>query len=300
MAENPRISIIVRTYNRPQRLHECLQSLARQDFDTFEVVIVNDAGKDVAEIIPVELGSIPCQYIRNPQNRGRTAALNIGVEAARGRYIGFLDDDDVVYPHHLRTLADAAFPENRPVVYSDIINVVYQQDPQTHDWKRVQEQLVYSFDFERDNFLLANYIPITCLLIRRDCFETTGPFDESLLIYEDWEYLIRLSRRYPFHHIRSITGEYRRRDDNSNIVEKTSYPINERVVKRRYRDDRDAVFDPIFKRTFEIQRAARASEAKAEQYVKQIQHYQAQLREAQRIITHMQQQIRHLQAEKSP
>ena len=80
-----------------------------------------------------------------------------------------------------------------------------------------------------------------------------GPFDESLLVYEDWEFLIRLSRKFDFQHIAKITGEYRRRDDNSNILEQERYLENEQVVKRRFMQDRDTIFDEKFKRIFQQQ-----------------------------------------------
>ncbi|MBD3267006.1 glycosyltransferase [bacterium] len=298
MNTSPFVSIIVRTYNRPERLKECLQCLARQKYPSLEVVIVNDAGEDVEQLLPLELGDRPYQYIQNKQNMGRTAALNIGIEAAKGEYVAFLDDDDAVYDHHIATLVDTAMPNRLPVVYSDVLNVTFQKNPNTGEWIRVKEQLVYSFDFERDNFLLANYIPINCLLIRKDCFDAVGPFDESLLIYEDWEFLVRLSRQFDFKHVRAVTGEYRRRDDNSNIKEQDAYPVNEQAVKRRYRLDRHKVFDPIFKRTFELKREIRNRDAKLAQLNQQAMHFQHQLIEANRRMAQMQQEIQQLRAEK--
>ncbi len=292
------VSIVVRTYNRPERLRECLQCLYKQTYRPLEIVVVNDAGADVADIVSDELGELSYQYMQNPENMGRTAGLNIGVEAAKGKYVCFVDDDDGVYPDHVATLVEAAAPEQLPVVYSDVLNVTFVKDGNTGEWKRAKEQLIYSFDFERDNFLLANYIPITCLLIRKDCFEAVGPFDESLLIYEDWEFLIRLSRKFPFQHIRKITGEYRRRDDNSNILEKESYPFNERVVKRRYMEDRHAAFDPIFKRTFQQQREIRQRAAQFDQTLRQANQLQNQLAEAHRIINRLQQENAQLRSEK--
>jgi len=299
MTDKPQASLIVRTYNRPERLIECLQSIRKQTCQSFETVIVNDAGSDVEHIIQDELGSLPFQYICNKQNMGRTAALNIGVEATQGAYICFLDDDDVIYPDHIKTLTDAVRNHKLPVVYSDVINVTFEQNKETSEWIRAKEQLVYSFDFNADNFLLANYIPITCWLIRRDCFDSVGPFDESLHIYEDWEFLIRLSRKFKFLHIAKVTGEYRRRDDNSNILEQDQYPINERVVKRRYRDNRDAAFDAIFKRTFQQHRDIRNMNAQTQQTLRQAAQLQTQLGEAQTTIVNLQQQIMQLHSEKS-
>lgn len=292
------VSIIVRTYNRPERLRESLRSIGRQTYPSVEAVIVNDAGVEVEELAQAELGPTGYRYIRNPINRGRTASLNIGIEAAQGEYVAFLDDDDVIYPDHLSVLMQTALPDRLPVVYADVINVTYQQNPRSGEWKRAHEQLVYSFDFDKDNFLLANYIPINCLAIRKDCFEAVGPFDESLSVYEDWEFLIRLSRKYPFQHIAKITGEYRRRDDNSNILERESYPSNERIVKRRYRENRDARFDDIFKRTFQQQRELRDQFNKFQQLARQTIQLQNQLAEAQRTILHLRQEISELRREK--
>lgn len=288
MTENPLVSIIVRTYNRPERLRECLQCIHKQDYRPLEVIVVNDAGEDVETIIHDELDDITYKYIAHRINLGRTAGLNTGVEAASGEYINFVDDDDGVYPHHIKTLVNTAMPSRLPVVYSDVLNVTFQQDPNTSEWKRVQEQLVYSFDFERDNFLLANYIPVTCLLIRRDCFDAVGPFDESLLVYEDWEYLIRLSRKYDFKHVAVVTGEYRRRDDNSNIKEQESYLENEKVVKRRYESERSGVFDPIFKSTFALKRDVRNRTQQLQQVVQQANQIQSQNQALQQELTRLQ------------
>lgn len=296
---NPRVSIIIRTYNRPGRLRDCLQSLRRQTAASFEAVIVNDAGEDVESMLADELNPVPFQYIRNARNMGRTAALNIGVDAAKGAYIGFLDDDDVVYPDHIQTLTENAFPSNLPVAYTDVLNVTFQQDSPTGEWKRVKEQLVYSFDFNADNFLLANYIPITCLLIRRDCFDAVGPFDESLTIYEDWEFLIRLSRKFPFQHIAKVTGEYRRWGDNSNIRESGQYPIHEQIVKRRYRDERHAAFDSIFKRTFQQQRRIHQHAAQTQQMIQKAAQWKDGLAAAQNTIAQLRRELAERRSENS-
>lgn len=295
MNDQPLVSIVVRTYNRPERLRECLQSLREQQYRPLEIVVVNDSGEDVFTIVQDELDDVMYKYISHRVNLGRTAGLNTGVEAASGEYINFVDDDDGVYPHHIQTLVNAAMPNRLPVVYSDVLNVTFQRDPNTNEWKRVQEQLVYSFDFERDNFLLANYIPVTCLLIRRDCFDTVGPFDESLLVYEDWEYLIRLSRKFEFKHTAVVTGEYRRRDDNSNLCEQDAYIANEKVVKRRYQTDRDAVFDGIFKSTFQLKREIRNRIQQLQQLMQQSNNIQAQLAQASNKIQGLEQQVQRLQ-----
>ncbi len=289
--KTPDVSIVVRTYNRPEHLRECLSCIQAQSYPSLQTIVVNDAGEDVEPIVHEVLQERNHKYICNPQNMGRTAALNIGVENTDGTYICFLDDDDVIYPEHVKTLAETALPSQRPFVYSDVLNVTFEQDKLTHEWKRAQEKLVYSFDFERNNLLLANYIPITCWLVRRDCFDAVGPFDESLLVYEDWEFLIRLSRKFDFYHIRQVTGEYRRHGDNSNLIEQEAYHENERVVKRRYRQERDRIFDGIFKSTFQHQREMRQLQQRFQNLVQQASQMQNQLVESKKTIGKLQKEL---------
>lgn len=289
--DNPLVSIITRTYNRPERLSESLESQTHQRFKDFEVVVVNDAGEDVQSVLDRFKDTLRVRCIVHETNRGRTAALNSGILNAQGTYVAFVDDDDVIYPEHLETLVGAAKATGYPVVYGDVINVTYQRDA-SGEFQRVLEQLVYSFDFERNNFLLANYIPINCLLIAKCCINDVGLFDETLLVYEDWELLIRLSQKYDFYHVAKRVGEYRRRDDNSNILEKERYLENEKIVKDRYKDQRNAIFDEIFKSTFALKREIRHRDQQLAQAVQQLRQYDAQLRQAQATIERLQRQIR--------
>ncbi len=290
----PVVSIVVRTYNRPERLQECLGCLADQTYKDFEAVVVNDAGVDVRSIIDSFADRVRCSYICNEVNQGRTPSLNIGVRECTGRYVGILDDDDVVYPDHLNILVSKALEKELPVVYTDVKNVTFEKDAASGNWKRVQEQLVYSFDFERDNFLLANYIPVNCLLIRRDCFDDIGLFDETLPVYEDWDFLIRLSRKYEFLHIPKITGEYRRRDDNSNMIERPRYDECGAIVRERYKDERNEIFDEIFKSTFRMKREMRAKDNQIQKLSWELRQMNARLAEASRMMAKQQQEIQRL------
>ena len=285
----PLVSVVTRTYNRPERLADSLASQARQRFKDFEVVVVNDAGEDVQSVID-RFPELRVNYIVHEFNQGRTAALNTGVANAQGQYVAFVDDDDVIYAEHLETLVSDAKSTGYPVVYGDVLNVTYKKDA-NGVFKRVHEQLVYSFDFERDNFLLANYIPINCLLIAKACLDDVGEFDETLLVYEDWDMLIRLSRKYDFHHVAKQIGEYRRRDDNSNILEQDRYTTNEVIIKERYKDERNAIFDGIFKQTFQLKRDIRHRDQQLQQAIQHIRTLEAQVQEARATLQRLQQQV---------
>ncbi len=198
-----RVSIVVRTYNRPRRLAEALDSLAESTYRNVELVLVNDGGKrpEVTEDFPFDVRRVDLD-----RNRGRAGAAQAGVEAASGDCIGFLDDDDLLAPEHLETLT-ALFTGDVEVAYSDAAVVSYE--PGTGGWVECGRRLPYSRDFDRGILLLDNYIPFHTLLMTREALERAGPFDESLPAFEDWDLLIRLSETSDFVHLARTTCEYR-------------------------------------------------------------------------------------------
>ena len=203
VASPRRVSIVVRTYNRPRRLAEALDSLAQSTYRNVELVLVNDGGRrpEVAEDFPFEVRRVDLD-----SNRGRAAAAQAGVEAASGDCIGFLDDDDLLAPEHLETLT-AQLSGDVEVAYTDAAVVSYQ--PGKGGWVECGRRLPYSRDFDRGILLLDNYIPFHTVLATREAIERAGPFDELLPVFEDWDLLIRLSRSTDFVHIARTTCEYR-------------------------------------------------------------------------------------------
>ena len=198
-----RVSIVVRTYNRPRRLAEALESLARSTYRNVELVLVNDGGRfpEVAEDFPFDVRRVDFE-----DNRGRSAAAQAGVDAATGDCIGFLDDDDLLAPEHLESLT-GMLSADVDVAYSDAAVVSYE--PSESGWRESDRRLPYSRDFDRDILLLDNYIPFHTVLMTREALERAGPFDLELPIFEDWDLLIRLSRVADFVHIPRTTCEYR-------------------------------------------------------------------------------------------
>ncbi len=203
--EGPRISVVLRTKDRPELLAEALASLAASSYRRAEVVLVNDGGEP--PVLP-EGFPLPVVRVDLATNQGRSAAANAGVAAASGYYVTFLDDDDVVEPEHLATLAGAVQAAGVRVAYSDAAVGVYELGPEG-GWQRVERRLPYSRDFDPELLLFDNYIPFNTLLIERALFEQAGDFDLDLPFFEDWDYLIRLSALAPFHHLARVTCEYR-------------------------------------------------------------------------------------------
>lgn len=202
--EGPRISVIVRTRDRPDLLAEALASLAEGEYRRAEVVLVNDGGTPPA--VPDGF-PLPVVRVDLAENRGRAAAAEAGIAAATGDFIAFLDDDDLAAPEHLATLAGLVSAAGVSVAYTDAAVAVYELD--AAGWVCRERRLPYSRDFDADVLLVDNYIPFNTLLIERSLFARVGAFDPSLPFFEDWDFLIRLSAVASFHHLARVTCEYR-------------------------------------------------------------------------------------------
>jgi LmbE family N-acetylglucosaminyl deacetylase len=209
----PLVSVVVRTFNRPDLLREALASLAASHYRNLEIVLVNDGG------VPPEVPPaypFPVVRVDLSENRGRAAAAGAGIDAATGAYVSFLDDDDLVAPEHFTTLVGAASAAGVRVVYSDAAVGVYEIGPD--GWRCRERRLPYSRDFDPDFLLLDNYIPFNTLLVERAACVEVGPFDSDLPFFEDWDFLIRLSTACAFNHVSSVTCEYRHFEGSEQIL----------------------------------------------------------------------------------
>jgi len=226
----PEVSVIVPTFNRPRMLAVAIESILKQTFGNFEIIVVNDAGEDVSNVI-ARFDDSRIRYLPQSQNRGLAAARNAGIRQAEGTYIALLDDDDCFYPEHLETALETLHA-GISVVYTDAVRAVYVP---TEDGYQLQRKHVpYSIDFDRSKLLIGNIAPVNCFVFERNMALQAGLFDETFHVLEDWDFWIRLAAVAPFQHVRKPTVEVRWRTDGSTMTSSRRHAF-ERCRKRIYK-----------------------------------------------------------------
>ncbi|PHX57422.1 FkbM family methyltransferase [Tychonema bourrellyi FEM_GT703] len=190
----PLVSVIIPTKDRPEMLAQAIQSVLNQTFTELEIIVVNDGGVDVQSVISRLNTRGNIVYKKHDRALERSAARNTGIRAARGKYIAYLDDDDNYYPNHIETLVKFLENSEYKIAYTDA--VMAEQKKENGEYVTLHRSVPYSLDFDKDKILVSNCTPNLCLMHEKSCLDEVGLFDETLSTHEDWDLIIRLSRKF--------------------------------------------------------------------------------------------------------
>jgi glycosyltransferase involved in cell wall biosynthesis len=188
----PLVSVIIPTYNRLDYIHTAIDSVLAQTYKNYEIIVVNDGSSvDIRKALEPYEDKIVC--LSHQENRGLSAARNTGIKNSNGKYLAFLDDDDLFENQKLEIQVPVL--ENNPdigFVYSDY----YIFNSKSTDMKL---SLAAGRD-DTENFaqiFFLNYnVAVPTILIRRTCFEDVGFFDEYLRQHEDGDMLLRVALQW--------------------------------------------------------------------------------------------------------
>ena len=224
----PLVDVLLPTFNRPRRFSEALASVLKQTHTNLRVIIVNDGGRDVSQIVNAYNDSRVI-FINRKENCGKAYSLNEALTYAEGKYIAYLDDDDLYYPEHIETLVNAL--ETQPqfgAAYTDLYQVHSRLTP---DGDRIilSKVLEVSRDFDRFVILYFNNVFHVSLMHRTGLLEKTGLYNEDLGVLIDWDMTRRLAFYTDFCHICQITGEYNTTEGESDRIS-----VRQRLDKQNY------------------------------------------------------------------
>ncbi len=204
-----RVSVVIPCYNQAQFLGEAIQSALDQDVAEKEVIVVNDGSPDNTREVARAFGD-RIIYVEQA-NQGLSAARNAGIRTAQGEYIALLDCDDVCLPGRLR--AQAAVLDARPEVG------IVVGEGQLYDGEKILglKSSISGRPKNKEDLrweTVEHCATPSTAMIRRECFQTIGYFDERVRGGvgsggEDWLFFVQQSLRYQMVYLDSPVILYR-------------------------------------------------------------------------------------------
>ena len=210
----PLVTAFVGCYNHSRFVEQCLDSVKHQTYPNLQVIIFDDCSKDnsVAVIDTwLKRHRLDWQFIPHTRNIGICASLNEVLRLARGNYISMVAADDVWLPD--KTSRQVEMMEQMPgdvgVLYSDAFQVNENGEALPQMFVEAHRKFVVPPEgFLFDVLLEGNFIPAMTTLIRRECFNQVGTYDEDLC-FEDWDMWMRISRTFRFVYDTIPAAKYR-------------------------------------------------------------------------------------------
>lgn len=207
MASPGEVDILMPTYNRRAFLPHALASIRGQSFRNWRLLVVNDGGEDVSDLVAA------CRddrivYFDRP-HLGKAAQLNFALRQTDAPFVAYMDDDDEVFPDHLEKLVGAARRYDADFVYSDTFYTV-----KDCDGRICERKVECGLDAPYETLRIRNRINHKQILHSRALAEEVGDYDERMRILIDFDYIKRLAKaaRRPYH-LREVTGDHILRKD---------------------------------------------------------------------------------------
>ncbi len=186
------VSVIIPSYNRGWIIKEAIDSVLAQDYRDFELIVVDDGSTDnTSEILDSYKDDIKVFF---QDNNGVSAARNRGIAASLGRFVAFLDSDDLWLPQKLST--QVAFFNNTPdALICQTEELWIRNGIRVNPKKRHKKPSGMIFE---PSLALCLVSP-SAVMIRRSLFDRVGNFDETLPACEDYDLWLRITCRFPVH-----------------------------------------------------------------------------------------------------
>lgn len=210
LSSQPLFSVVMPAYNRAHTISESIDSVLAQTCTDFEIIVVDDGSTD--ETVSI-LQRYPEVRLLTQENSGPGAARNLAAQSANGRYLAFLDSDDVWFPWSLETYAKVISEQNSPAF------VAGKHFPfgSTDDLQSVERSEVTVNTF-KDYFESGDqwrWFGVSSFVVRRDAFLSAGGFMDGRVNCEDADLALRLGTAKGFVQIKAPhTFGYRQHDNN--------------------------------------------------------------------------------------
>ncbi len=210
-SKEPYFSVIIPTYNRAAFIETAIKSVLAQSFSDLELIVVDDGSTDNTEelVRSLEKEDARLQYIKQ-ENKGRSTARNVGIDAAFGEYVCFLDSDDFWKENHLSEIHQAAKLHSKPTFFFTGLCYQFKENMQEKRFPPVGKE--YPIDY-----VITNQVSTITVAIHREILKKQR-FNPSLFINEDLELWARIVAHYPMAYINQVSAVAVQHDTNTTQV----------------------------------------------------------------------------------
>jgi len=203
--DNPLVSIVLPTYKRAHVLPHAIRSVLEQSYQNWELIVIDDNSPDDTAIVVQSFNDARIHYVKNDPNLRLPRALNRGFALAKGDYLTWTSDDNLLAKNAIEKMVNRLKAGNCDFVYADYY-MFSEQNADGHPLDVHHDKLPGKLQLEKGNHIGA------CFMYTRKVYEETGEYDPDLFLVEDYDYFIRASKRFRFCHIPEALYYFRRDD----------------------------------------------------------------------------------------
>ena len=222
----PTVSVIIHTFNNEKFIAETVKSVLRQTYNDYEIIVVDDGSEDGTRnaLLPY-MQDIRYHY---KENGGIASAKNAGISLCNAEFVAFLDHDDLWVPDKLKIQMEHF--NNNPQV-----GLVYAKYTSFRDGKelRTKPEKGYSGWIFKE-LLSKSFIQTSTVMVKRECLDAVGPYDESFTLGDEYDMFLRVAKRFQCGFVDKELTRYRVHDRNASKDDLLFDKENLRVFKKVY------------------------------------------------------------------
>ncbi len=217
-----KVSVIIPTYQRPEMLRRAVNSVLLQTLREFELIVVDDSPADTGtKQLLSSFNDERIRFTKNSRIKGANGARNTGILNSAGNYLAFLDDDDVWTKNKLSQQYNALKESEKNIggVWSDFLKKI------GGEWKLFGSEFNLHIDDLSKKILLGNVYMCSGsnLMIKKSVINETGLFDESLLRYQDIDFVLRILKKYKLIHLNKTHARIFPGEQNNPVLLESAY-----------------------------------------------------------------------------
>ncbi len=202
----PLVSVVLPTYKRAHVLPSAIRSVLNQTYPNLELIVVDDNSPDATRDVVASFSDPRIRYVRNDPNLKLPRALNRGFSLSRGEYLTWTSDDNLYDLAAIERMVDVMRNKACDLVYADYYHFT-DIDADGRPLATHHQRLPDSLQLEKGNHIGA------CFMYTREVYAAVGEYDPELFLVEDYDYFMRIAKRFRICHIAEPLYYFRRHDD---------------------------------------------------------------------------------------